>query len=99
MLVSSSLFVMIALFRPSGPWNQETETVIVGSKQLSVPLTGLKPNTVYKIRAFARNALGKSPPSEELLVKTEDEGSSAVFCTSLSLSLSLSATFFFMNKN
>lgn len=60
----------------AGPWNQDHETLALGSKEASVTLKDLRPATVYKVRIIAQNALGKSAPCSELLIKTEDEGES-----------------------
>lgn len=59
---------------PAGPWNQDHETLAIGSKESSVTLKDLRPATVYKVRIIAQNTLGKSVPSPELLIKTEEEG-------------------------
>ena len=40
----------------------------------SVIISGLLPNMQYKIRVLATNSLGKSSPSQELTIRTEEEG-------------------------
>lgn len=46
----------------------------VASTEMSASIVGLEPSTLYKIRIFAKNSLGKSAPSADLLIKTEEEG-------------------------
>lgn len=56
-------------------WKSEQEyTFSVGPKENTATLAGLSPNTVYKVRLFAQNLLGKSLASDDLVIRTEDEG-------------------------
>ena len=77
LLLTQSLFVFF-LASPSPikvAWKSEQEyTFSVGPKENTATLTGLQPNTVYKVRVFAQNLLGKSPASDDLVVRTEEEG-------------------------
>jgi DNA-binding beta-propeller fold protein YncE len=41
---------------------------------VSVPLTGLQPNTTYHFRALARNSHGEAAPGQELNFTTQGEG-------------------------
>jgi hypothetical protein len=61
------------------PWSQDAvESVIVGGKQTTAHVTGLRPSTQYKIRLFARNMMGRSPASEELIITTSEEAPSDI---------------------
>lgn len=55
-------------------WSQEHESISVAGTDSSVILSGLMPNTEYKVRVSASNSLGKSKPSHELLIRTDEEG-------------------------
>ena len=60
----------------------------------SVILSGLMPNTEYKVRVSASNSLGKSKPSHELLIRTDEEGEFlSVFLRNEKRSLVFAVTF------
>ncbi len=50
------------------------ETASVDPKDLSVVITSLMPETLYRFRVIAQNALGRSKPSQETIIRTEEEG-------------------------
>lgn len=53
------------------------ESLEVPAKETSRVISGLLPNTSYKFRIFAQNSIGKSIQSQELVVRTEEEGKKA----------------------
>ena len=56
-------------------WNGgDHEVMTVAATEMSASISGLEPSTLYKFRILAKNALGKSAPSADLLIKTEEEG-------------------------
>lgn len=57
-----------------GSWSQGYESVSVPPTDDSVIISGLLPNMQYKMRVLATNSLGKSSPSQELTIRTEEEG-------------------------
>ncbi|XP_035205046.1 Down syndrome cell adhesion molecule-like, partial [Stegodyphus dumicola] len=49
------------------------ETIRVSAAETKVTVTGLNPGTTYVFRVHSENALGRSGPSQELIVTTEEE--------------------------
>lgn len=63
-------------------WNQGGhESISIDPNENSATISGLKSSTSYKIRVYAVNALGRSGPSNELLIRTEEEGTYSYFVT------------------
>jgi len=54
-------------------WTSRTPNVTLSASETSVLVGGLRPVTNYQIRAFAINGLGKSEPSEVIILKTIEE--------------------------
>ncbi|KAG8201065.1 hypothetical protein JTE90_002739 [Oedothorax gibbosus] len=53
--------------------DEPLETVRVSSSDNKVTITGLNPGTTYAFRVHSENVLGRSGPSQELTITTEDE--------------------------
>lgn len=68
-------------------WNVgDHQVMTIGANEISASITGLDPSTLYKFRILGKNSIGKSAPSPDLLIKTDDEGEFAVrlvFCKTL----------------
>ncbi|CAG2102033.1 unnamed protein product [Medioppia subpectinata] len=54
-------------------WTTRTPNVTVSASETSVLVGGLRPVTVYQIRVFAINGLGKSESSQVIVLKTIEE--------------------------
>lgn len=55
------------------------ESLETSAKETTRIVTGLSPNTSYKFRIFAQNSIGKSIASQELLLRTDEEGEKDVY--------------------
>ena len=65
--------------------SSRVESIEVSGKESSKLIPGLLPNTSYKFRIFAQNSIGKSTPSQELLIRTEEEGKNHFILSSKNL--------------
>jgi len=54
------------------------DSLAIPAKDTSVIIGGLLPMTNYKIRVIAQNSLGYSEPSEELTIRTLEEGGCSI---------------------
>ena len=59
-------------------WEQSTKRVVLGSAP-GFNWTGLRPASKYKLRVYARNALGTSEPSVFITTETREGGKSRHF--------------------
>lgn len=54
--------------------DEPLESIRASASDTKVTVTGLRPGTTYVFRVHSENALGRSAPSQELIVTTEEEG-------------------------
>ncbi|XP_015790399.1 Down syndrome cell adhesion molecule-like protein Dscam2 isoform X2 [Tetranychus urticae] len=57
----------------NGIWTNSFETTSVNPKECTALISGLLPETIYRIRVLAQNTFGRSEPSDEITVRTEEE--------------------------
>lgn len=48
--------------------------IVVEKDMNMIKVSGLEPNTSYRFRIIAQNMFGKSRPGQEILIKTDGEG-------------------------